>query len=66
MNKITLTAAIVLAVLSAPAFAGSKMPRHVPANGASAQKAMPMNAFDWEPAASNNAYRYHGGPKAND
>jgi hypothetical protein len=66
MNKISLTAAIVLAVLSAPAFAASKMPRHLPAHGASAQASAQMNASDSMPVAPNNAYRYHGGPKVND
>jgi hypothetical protein len=66
MNKISLTTAIVLAVLSAPAFAASKMPRHLPANGHPVKASAQMNALDRMPVASNNAYRYHGGPKVND
>jgi hypothetical protein len=68
MTKLTLTAAIVLAALSAPAVAASAMSyRHVPAQAALAPASAPMNAFDWvAPATPANAYRYHGGPKAND
>ena len=68
MTRLTLTAAVVLAALTASAVAASAMSyRHVPAQTNSVQASMPMNSFDWAaPAVPANAYRYHGGPKAND
>lgn len=67
MTTLTLTAAIVLAALSAPAFAASMKPySDVPARAVSAQAPAPMNAFAGMPVAPADAYRYQGGPKADD